>query len=215
MRSAVERGHGLFIDGEWLPASNGTIFDDVDPMTRRPVARVPNGTVADMDRAIAAAFSAQPAWAQMLPAARAEFFYKAIEVFTRRQQEFCSALIQETGSGFGKAMFECSLVPLALREAAALTSQGVGEILPSNVPGKINMIQRKAAGVVGVISPWNFPLYLSLRGFIYALALGNTTVIKPSEESPLTGGLMIADWFAEAGFPPGTVNVVTCDRQGA
>jgi acyl-CoA reductase-like NAD-dependent aldehyde dehydrogenase len=211
----AERGRNLFISGEWRPASNGATFDDLNPTTRQPMARVANGSLADMDVAIAAAHEAQPAWAQRLPAERAEFFYKAIEVFVRRQQEFADALIQETGSGFGKAMFECSLVPLALREAAALTSQAVGEILPSNVPGKINTVQRKPAGVVGVISPWNFPLYLSLRGFIYALALGNTAVIKPSEDSPLTGGLMIADLFVEAGFPAGTINVVTCDRQGA
>ena len=212
--SAAARGRSLFIAGEWRLASTGATFEDINPTTRQPMARIPNGTAVDMDDAIAAAHAAQPAWAQMLPAERAGFFYNAIDVFSRRQQEFCNALIQETGSGFGKAMFECSLVPLALREAAALTSQAIGEILPSNVPGKINAVQRKPAGVVGVISPWNFPLYLSLRGFIYALALGNTAVVKPSEDSPLTGGLMIADWFSEAGFPAGTVNVVTCDRQG-
>jgi acyl-CoA reductase-like NAD-dependent aldehyde dehydrogenase len=214
-RESAARDHALFIAGEWRPASTGATFEDLNPTTRQPMARVPNGTAADVDDAIAAARAAQPAWAQMLPAERAGIFYNAIDVFIRRQQEFCDALIQETGSSFGKAMFECSLVPLALREAAALTSQAIGEILPSNVPGKINAIQRKPAGVVGVISPWNFPLYLSLRGFIYALALGNTAVIKPSEDSPLTGGLMIAGWFAEAGFPAGTVNVVTCDRQSA
>lgn len=209
------KGRNLFIAGEWRPASNGATFDDLDPTTRQPMARLANGTAADMEDAIAAAHAAQPGWAQLPPAARAEFFYRAVDVFNRRQQEFCTTLIRETGSGFGKAMFECSLVPLALREAAALTSQATGEILPSNVPGKVNTVQRKPAGVVGVISPWNFPLYLSLRGFIYALALGNTAVIKPSEDSPLTGGLMIADLFAEAGFPAGTVNVVTCDRQAA
>jgi acyl-CoA reductase-like NAD-dependent aldehyde dehydrogenase len=207
--------HPLFIAGEWRASSNGGTFADITPATRQPMARIANGTVADMDAAIIAAHAAQPAWARLRPAARAEFFYKAIEVFTRRQQAFVDALIQETGSSVGKAMFECSLVPLALREAAALTSQAAGEILPSNVPGKVNMIQRKPAGVVGVISPWNFPLYLSLRGFIYALALGNTAVLKPSEDSPLTGGLMIAELFAEAGFPAGTVNVVTCDRESA
>ena len=213
--SPAARGRALFINGEWRPASTGATFEDLNPMTRQPMAQVANATAADMDDAIAAAWTAQPAWAQMLPAERAGLLHKAVDVFLRRQQEFCSALIEETGSGFGKAMFECSLVPMALREAAALTSHATGEILPSNVPGKINAIQRKPAGVVGVISPWNFPLYLSLRGFIYALALGNTVVIKPSEDSPLTGGLMIADWFAEAGFPAGTVNVVTCDRQRA
>lgn len=212
---SAEGERNLFIGGEWRPAVNGATFEDLNPTTRQPIARIANGSVADMDLAIAAAHAAQPNWAQLLPAARAEFFYKAVEVFARRQEEFANVLVQETGSGFGKAMFECGLVPLALHEAAALTSHAVGEILPSNIPGKINTAQRKPAGVVGVVSPWNFPLHLTLRGFIYALALGNTAVIKPSEDSPLTGGLMIADLFAEAGFPAGIVNVVTCDREGA
>ncbi len=208
-----DSSHQLYIAGEWRPSAGSAVFDDLNPTTRQPMASIPDGTVADMDSAIAAAHAAQPAWAALPPAARAEFFYKAAEIFVGRQQEFCDALIQETGSGFGKAMFECSLVPLALREAAGLTTRSMGEFMPSNVPGKVNTTQRKPAGVVGVISPWNFPLYLSLRGFIYALALGNTAVIKPSEDSPLTGGLMIADLFAEAGFPAGTVNVVTCSRE--
>ena len=204
--------HQLFIAGKPCPSANGAVFEDINPTTRQAMAHVSDATVSDMDAAIAAAHAAQPGWAKLPPATRAEFFYKAAEIFTARQQEFCDALIQETGSGFGKAMFECSLVPLALREAAGLTTRPIGEILPSNVPGKVNTAQRKPAGVVGVISPWNFPLYLSLRGFVYALALGNTAVIKPSEDSPLTGGLMIADLLAEAGFPAGTVNVVTCSR---
>ncbi len=204
--------HQLFIAGKPCPSANGAVFEDINPTTRQAMAHVSDATVSDMDAAIAAAHAAQPGWAKLPPATRAEFFYKAAEIFTARQQEFCDALIQETGSGFGKAMFECSLVPLALREAAGLTTRPIGEILPSNVPGKGNTAQRKPAGVVGVISPWNFPLYLSLRGFVYALALGNTAVIKPSEDSPLTGGLMIADLLAEAGFPAGTVNVVTCSR---
>lgn len=203
----------LFIAGEWRTASGGAVFDDINPTTRRVMAQAADGTAADMDDAIASANAAQLSWGQLPQATRADFFYKAAEIFTRRQQEFCDALIQESGSGFGKAMFECSLVPLMLREAAALTSRPVGEILPSNIPDKVNTVQRKPAGVVGVISPWNFPLYLSLRGFVYALALGNTAVLKPSEDTPLTGGTMIAELFAEAGFPAGTVNVVTCSRE--
>ena len=207
---AGAKSYQAFIGGEWrsMPAH----FDDINPTTRQVLARAPDCTAADVDTAIAAAHAAQPGWEALPPAARADLFYKAAELFITRQQEFCDALVAETGSGFGKAMFECSLVPLALREAAALATRTTGEIMPSNVPGKVNTAQRKAAGVVGVISPWNFPLYLSLRGFIYGMALGNTAVLKPSEDSPLTGGLMIASLFEDAGFPKGTLNVVTCSR---
>ncbi|UWU26085.1 aldehyde dehydrogenase family protein (plasmid) [Rhizobium sp. CB3060] len=201
----------IFVGGEWRETASH--FDDINPTTRQGFARIPDASASDLSQAIAAAHAAQPAWAALPPAARSELFYKAAELFVAREREFCDALIVETGSGFGKAMFECSLVPLALREAAALSTRAIGEILPSNVAGKVNTVQRKAAGVIGVISPWNFPLYLSLRGFVYGLALGNTAVLKPSEDSPLTGGLMLAKLFEDAGFPVGTINVVTCSRE--
>jgi len=205
----------LYIAGAWRPAASGKVFQDLNPTTRQVLAMVADGSSDDAYAAIAAAEAAQPSWSAIAPAARAELFFRAAELFKEREQDFCTALIQETGSTFGKAMFECSLVPLALREAAGLITRPVGEIFPSSVPGKVNMIQRFPAGVVGTISPWNFPLYLSLRGFVYALALGNTVVLKPSEDSPLTGGIMLADLFEAAGFPPGTFNVVTSSRENA
>ncbi len=205
----------LFIDGGWSDAKGKAIFNSLNPATGDVFACIADAGPADVDAAISAAKKAQPAWAALPPAARAALFHKAADLFSERQQDFAQALIAETGSGFGKAMFECSLVPLALREAAALTTREIGEILPSQVPGKVNRTVRTPAGVVGVISPWNFPLYLSLRGFIYAVALGNTAVLKPSEDSPVTGGLMLAELFADAGFPAGVLNVITTSREGA
>ncbi len=204
--------HRMLIGGEWVPSQSGKTFENFNPTTRSAFCQIPDGTVADLDAAVEAAAQAQPTWAALPAAARAEVLYKAVDVFNARQNEFLDALITETGSTFGKAMFEISLVPAALREAAGLVNRELGEIMPSNVPGKVNMTVRQPAGVVGVISPWNFPLYLSLRGFIYALALGNTAVIKPSEDAPLTGGIMIAQFLEEAGLPKGVVNVVTCSR---
>ena len=205
----------MFINGGWIGAQNGAGFDTCDPTTGAVLARVPDATDADVTAAIDAAAAAQPGWAALPPAARAALFHKAAALFAERQDSFAQALIRETGSGFGKAMFECSLVPLALAEAAGLTTREIGEVYPSQVPGKINRTMRPPAGVVGVISPWNFPLYLSLRGFAYALALGNTIVLKPSEDSPLSGGLMLADLLADAGVPQGVFNVVTTSRDGA
>lgn len=205
----------MYIGGAWTAATGGQTFTTDSPATGDVLATVPDATAGDVDAAIAAAHAAQPGWAALPPAARAGLFHRAAALFTERQEAFAQALIEETGSGFGKAMFECSLVPLALAEAAGLTTREIGEIYPSQVPGKINRTMRAPAGVVGVVSPWNFPLYLSLRGFIYALALGNTAVLKPSEDSPLVGGLMLAELFADAGFPDGVFNVVTTARDGA
>jgi acyl-CoA reductase-like NAD-dependent aldehyde dehydrogenase len=203
----------MFINGSWV--SNGARFATNDPTTGDVIAQVADATRENVDAAISAAAGAQPGWAALPPAARAALFHRAAALFVERQDDFVNMLIAETGSGFGKAMFECSLVPLALAEAAGLTTREIGEILPSQVPGKVNRTVRAPAGVVGVVSPWNFPLYLSLRGFIYAVALGNTAVLKPSEDSPLVGGLMIAELFADAGFPEGVLNVVTTSREGA
>jgi len=99
-----------------------------------------------------------------------------------------------------------------LRAAAAITYQPTGEILPSD-HAKVNMIVRVPLGVVSVISPWNFPLILSMRGAAFAMALGNTVVLKPSEETPVAGGLFLAELFEEAGLPEGVLNVVTCSRE--
>jgi acyl-CoA reductase-like NAD-dependent aldehyde dehydrogenase len=205
----------LFINGAWIKASGGKTFDDFNPTTGALIAHVADANQADVDAAIAAAKTAQPAWATLPPAARAAVFHKAAALFTERMTDFVDAMITETGSGFGKAMFEASLVPVALHEAAGLTTHNIGAILPSQVPGKVNRTVRSPRGVIGAISPWNFPLYLSLRSFIYAMALGNTAVLKPSEDSPLSGGLMIAQLFADAGLPAGVLNVVTTGRDGA
>jgi acyl-CoA reductase-like NAD-dependent aldehyde dehydrogenase len=208
-------GFNMLIGGNWLSASSGATFDDLNPLDGSIIGRIPDATQADLDAAITAATLAQPAWEATPPFAKAALFLKAAQNFEERQDEFVRSLIEETGSSFGKAMYECSVVPAALLEAAALPTREIGEIYTSQVPGKVNRVVRRAAGVVGAISPWNFPLYLSLRAFIYAVALGNTAILKPSEDSPLTGGLMIGNLFADAGFPAGVLNVVTTSRDGA
>ncbi len=213
--NAASSEQNLFIGGRWSDASHAAYFDDRDPTTGRLIARIADAAPDDIDRAISAAAVAQPDWEDMSPTDRASVFYRAAELFTERRDDFVQALIAETGSTFGKAMYECSLIPVALREAAGLTTREIGEILPSNVRGRINRTMRRPRGVIGVISPWNFPLYLSMRGFVYALALGNTIVLKPSEDSPVSGGLLLAHLLSDAGFPPGVFNVVTTSREGA
>lgn len=204
-----------YINGRWTKASGDQTFESLNPTTRQKWAEIAECSVSDLNTAISAAEVAQINWSAMPPAARSSYLIKAAEIFEGKQEAYVSALIEETGSGFGKAMFECSLVPLALREAASLSTHPLGEIYPSNIPGKSNRVERHPLGVIGVISPWNFPLYLSLRGFVYALALGNTAVLKPSEDSPITGGTMLAEIFDIAGLPPGVLNVVPTSREHA
>lgn len=202
----------LWIGGEWRSASDGKTFVDLEVATRQPWADAADGTVEDMDAAITAAVVAQPGWEALLPSVRAGFFHKAAQLIEENEDYYVEALIRETGSTRSKAAWECWLTVVAFREAAGLTSRPTGETYPSTTEGKTNYIRRTAAGVVGVISPWNSPLYLSARGFIYAVALGNTAVVKPSEESPMTGGSLLGELFDVAGFPAGVLNVVSCSR---
>jgi vanillin dehydrogenase len=134
------------------------------------------------------------------------------EVFERRRKDYVEALKAEGGGWFGKGMFETGYVPEVFYAAAASNYAAIGEVLPSE-HGKLSMAMRRPMGVVTCISPWNFPGILTARGIAFAIAAGNTVVLKPSEETPYSGGLIFAEVFEEAGVPPGVLNVVTCSRE--
>jgi acyl-CoA reductase-like NAD-dependent aldehyde dehydrogenase len=198
-----------FIGGEWTDASEGATFEDRDPFTGDVVADVAAGTRADATRAIEAAAAAFAEWSQSLPAQRQAIFLKAADVLEARRDAVVDLLARETGCSFGFGMFQMSFVPGLLRQAAALAYAPVGQIIPSDHPGTLAMGIRKPAGVVAAIAPWNAALILSARSIAAPLALGNTVVLKPSELSPIVGGLHWGEIFTEAGLPPGVLNVVT------
>jgi acyl-CoA reductase-like NAD-dependent aldehyde dehydrogenase len=201
-----------FIGGDWLPADSGAMFDDTDPYTGEIVARVPAGTGSDARRAIEAAAAAFPAWSKAPPAARQGIFLRAAEILEGRQDEIVSLLARETGCSFGFGMFQMSFVPGLFRQAAGLAYAPLGEILPSDLPGAFAMGMRRPVGVVAAIAPWNAALILSARAISAPLVLGNTVVLKPSEESPVVGGLIWGEIFTEAGLPGGVLNIVTHGR---
>lgn len=204
--------HKMYIDGEWTEGKSGKTFDDYDPSTRKVFAQIALGDREDARQAIDAAQKARLPWMQTPPVERAMYLRKAADIVEKKQEEWTQILTEESGSTFGKAMFEVHYSAGLLREAAAQVHNVTGEILPANAPGKFYMVLRQPVGVVSVISPWNFPFLLSLRGVTFAMAYGNTIVLKPSEETPISGGLMIARVFEEAGLPKGVFNVVTCSR---
>jgi aldehyde dehydrogenase (NAD+) len=202
----------LYIDGQWTPAKQGGQFPVLNPSTGEVWTHVADAGRADAAAAIAAAQAAQPAWAALPHSERARFLGKAADVLEARKQDVVDALIDEGGSWVGKAMFEAGYSAGVYRAAAAAAYQVAGELLPSE-HGKVSLVMREPLGVVSVITPWNFPLTLSSRGFAIALAVGNTIVLKPSEETPVSGGLLIAEVMAEAGLPKGVFNVVPCSRE--
>jgi aldehyde dehydrogenase (NAD+) len=212
-RYAMQRDYQLFIGGEWQDAPGGRTFPDVNPATGEAFARVAAADAETARRAMDAADRAKGEWGELKPAVRAGVVLKAAQIWERRQGELAQMLTTETGAIAGKAGFEVGYCVELIRQAASLPYQVSGEVAPSNVAGKINYFMRKPVGVVSVISPWNFPYILTLRAVAPALALGNAVVLKPSEETPIAGGLLVAEIFEEAGVPPGVLNVITCPRE--
>jgi acyl-CoA reductase-like NAD-dependent aldehyde dehydrogenase len=198
-----------FIGGEWVDAADGRTFESLDPFTGEVVAGVAAGGREDAARAVDAAQAAFPDWSQTPPAVRQGIFLKAADILEARQDEIVSLLARETGSTFGFGMFQAHVfVPGLLRQAAALAYAPLGEVIPSDT-GAFSMGLRRPVGVVGAIAPWNAALILSARSIAAPLALGNTVVLKPSEHSPVVGGLLWGEILTEAGLPAGVLNVVT------
>ena len=202
---------GLSIGGAWRPASGGT-FDVFNPANGHVWAKAPDATREDAEAAIDAASAAQPAWAALPFTERARLLLKVADALEERRADFVGALTSECGGWIRKGLFETGYTPGIYRAAAAAAYLPSGETMPSDHL-KTSIVERQPLGVVTVISPWNVPLLLSSRGMGVALAVGNAIVLKPSEETPVTGGLMIAEVFEEAGIPPGVLNVVTCSRE--
>jgi acyl-CoA reductase-like NAD-dependent aldehyde dehydrogenase len=203
-----------YIGGEWVDAVDGETFEDLDPFTGDVVARAAAAGRADARRAVEAAAEAFPEWSQSPPAERQRIFLNAAQVLEGRHDEIVSWLARETGSTFGFALFQMGFVAGLLRQAAALAYAPIGQVIPSDV-GAFSMGLRRPVGVVGAIAPWNAALILSARSIASPLALGNTVVLKPSELSPYSGGLVWGEIFGDVGLPAGVLNIVTHAPGGA
>ena len=205
----MARDYRMYINGEWVAASDGAVYDDLNPYAGEVFARVPAGKRADARRAVEAAAAAFPAWSRTLPVERQTLFLKAADILEKKQDQIVTILAEETGCTFGFAMFQSMFTPGLLREAAAQVHGATGEIIPADLPGAFYMAIRQPVGVVAGIGPWNAPLILSLRSICLPIAYGNTAVLKPSTESAAAGGVVLAEVFHEAGFPKGVFNLVT------
>jgi aldehyde dehydrogenase (NAD+) len=197
----------MFIGGQWVDAQSGETFDDLNPYTGEVYAKVAKGDAQDADKAMAAAFEARAQWAATPPIARAQILNKAAQIMEESREEIAGVLIQEGGGTFGKAMFEISQTVDLIETAAADGKNIQGETYHFD-PSKLSMTIRRPRGTVLAISPWNFPLVLSIYKVAYGLATGNTVVLKPASESPVIG-LKIGEIFEKAGLPAGALNVVT------
>jgi benzaldehyde dehydrogenase (NAD) len=189
-------------------SSTQAVFERLDPVTGS-VATTSIAMTPDQARAaVDAAQAALPAWSALGPNARRALLSKAAEALEARADDFVAAMMGEIGATEGWARFNLMLAASMVREAAALTTQINGEVIPSDKPGCLAMAVREPVGVILGIAPWNAPIILGVRAVATPLACGNTVVLKASESCPRTHGL-IAEAFAAAGLPEGALSIVT------
>ncbi|WP_435950860.1 aldehyde dehydrogenase family protein [Psychrobacter sp. DM8] len=197
-----------FIAGEWIEGQDNSVNTDTNPFNGETLVEIQQATEDQLDEAYQAASKAQVEWAKKTPAERAGLLYKVVEVLDQRQDEIVDWLIKESGSTRIKAMVEFGTARAITLEAATMPNRVHGETRPSKIPGKESFVYREPIGVIAVISPWNFPFHLTQRSIAPAIALGNAVVLKPASDTPVTGGLLLAKIFEEAGLPKGLLNVV-------
>lgn len=183
-------------------------FKRISPITGETASTAVAMSPVEATAIADAAAEAFTSWSQTGPNTRRALLLKAADALAARKDEFVSAMVAEVGATAGWAMFNLMLAGGMLREAAALTTQITGDVIPSDKPGCIAMALREPAGVVLGIAPWNAPIILGVRAIAVPLACGNTVILKASELCPRTHQLIVES-FSEAGFPSDVVNIVT------
>ena len=198
----------LLINGQDQAASSGKVFERRNPLSQEVASRAAAATAFDADAAVTAASAALPGWSALGRNARRALLLKAADALEAKRDAFVQIMMAEIGTTEIWSAFNVKLATGMLREAASLTTQIAGEVIPSDKPGCLAMSVRQPAGVCLGIAPWNAPIILGVRAVATALACGNTVVLKASEICPGTHRL-IGEVFKDAGFPPGVVNVLT------
>lgn len=198
----------IFINGKWVSGSSAKTIENTNPYDGETLGIIPSANSGDLDKAYQAAAAYQPEWEALAPADRQEYLLHLNKTIKNNKAHIIDWLVKEAGSSKTKAEFEIQTAMNVIRESASFPTRMSGTTAASNTEGKENYSFRSAKGVIGVIGPWNFPFHLAIRTIAPALATGNTVVVKPSSDTPVTSGLIIADLLQEAGFPDGVIQVV-------
>jgi vanillin dehydrogenase len=200
-----------YIGGAWRDGASSKVLTDRNPYNDQPICEFKLGSLADLDDAYRSAAAAQKIWADVNPFERRTILEKAITFVEKNEAEITDLIIEELGGTALKAFFEIMIVKNIIKEASTYPLRMTGEIYPSPVDGKENRLYRVPVGVVGVISPFNFPFFLSMRSVATALGAGNGVVLKPHDDTPISGGTLVARVFEETGIPKGLLNVIVAD----
>jgi len=197
----------IFLDGRFV-ATDGDPLPVTDKATGDLIGTTASATPADVDRAVAGAVAAQPDWYAMPVTERAAILRRAGAGLEAAARRFRDVLIREGGATGPKADGEIQASVLEFYQSAELATAPTGEVIPSGRRGRVNLVERRPVGIIGLITAWNAPLHIALRVLAPAIALGNAVVLKPAPETPITGGLMIAEILADAGLPGGVLQVL-------
>jgi len=204
----VVRSYGHYINGEWVPSESGQWFETKSPTTGEVLARFPLGTRGDVQRAIEAAEAAFPAWRRTPPPRRGEILLRAAQIMRERKEELGRLVTREMGKVIAEGKGDVQEAIDFLEYIAGEGRRLLGETTTSELPNKFCMTVRQPMGVVGCITPWNFPMAIPMWKVGAALISGNTIVFKPASLTPLCVATLV-EIFEEAGLPPGVWNVVT------
>ncbi|APO96135.1 benzaldehyde dehydrogenase [Xanthomonas vesicatoria] len=209
--TATPAWHGCIFNGEWIPGHGGAL-PIYEPATGGLLHEVSKADLADVAATVAQAKQAQRAWAATAPRERAAVFHRAAQAMQARSAEAALLIARETGGILPKAQREVDEAVAFYQHSAGLPLQAMGQVLPTGA-GQLSLARHMPLGVVAVISPFNFPLILSLRSVAPALAMGNAVILKPDPRTPYTGGVIIAQVLEEAGLPKGLLHVLHGDAQ--
>src|SRR6202790_966607 len=197
-----------FINGEWIESLSGLAFEDRNPAnTSELVGMFPRSTAEDVDAAVQAAAEAFQSWRLVPAPKRAEIMYRAAETLVKRKDDLARDMTREMGKPLSETRSD---VQEAIDMTYYMAGEGrrlSGQTVPSELPNKFGMSVRDPLGVVGMITPWNFPMAIPSWKIMPALICGNTVVIKPAEDTPLSTYNLV-QILIEAGLPPGVLNVV-------
>ncbi|MEQ8716822.1 MAG: aldehyde dehydrogenase family protein [Acidimicrobiales bacterium] len=198
-----------YIDGAFVASESAEQVDVLEKATGAVMGTAAVGGAHEVDRAVAAAERSRHEWAAAPYTARAAVLRAAAAGIEGRSAELIDVIVRETGAIAAKAEYEVWAGASYLYQAAELAARTGGEILPSAMPGKMNLVRRMPLGTVGIITPWNFPVVLGVYTLAPALAVGNAVVLKPAPDTPISGGQLLAEILDDAGVPAGVFNVVT------
>ncbi|WP_042263439.1 benzaldehyde dehydrogenase [Paraburkholderia heleia] len=203
--ACADTWQGKIFNGDWVSVPGA--IEVVEPASGRPLHRVGKATPEEVTVAVRAARAAQRAWAATPPRDRAAVFHRAAALLQEQAPAAAALIARETGGILAKGEHEVREAIVLLQRAAAMPLEANGRVLPS-APGRLSLARQLPLGVIGVISPFNFPLVLSLRSVAPALAVGNAVILKPDPRTPYAGGFVIAEVLAAAGLPKGLLHVL-------